>query len=748
MIFYAHSRQNDPGKETWQELRLHLETVAAKAAEFAPEAWKPHARLAGLWHDAGKYQLRFQRYIAQNSEASNEPEAPSSAGRVQHAIVGAAHARRAGLHAAPIALAVQAHHGRLKTIGDLESAIENTGAALLRDALQDGLPADLMQTPVPPVPNQAEDKLYLALATRFLFSALVDADSLDTEEWDKGAKRDTAYAAIPDLASAVEAACLDRSRQALAHTGSALNRMRAEVLRQCLDAANLPPGPFTLTVPTGGGKTLSGLAFALRHAAAHGLDRVIFVAPYTSILEQTVKVFRETLGEQNVVEHHSSIDPDGETDRNRQACENWDAPVIVTTSVQLFETLYANDKRRCRKLHRIGRSVIFLDEVQTFPEHLLRPIHSALDLLTEHFNTSVVHSTATQPRLIMRAKSAPAPKQAIREIVPDYAQHFPVIANRFRMEVLGDVKTPVSLNQLAESVGEHSRVLAILHRRKEAEELARLLGPECLHLSARMCAEHRTEVLENVRDRLKNGEPCRLVATQLVEAGVDLDFPVVFRALAGLETLAQAAGRCNREMRLPQPGRFIVFRAPSKPPAKSLQRGLEEALDFFRKDLPDLCDPDLFPKYAKALMSGLGQDGNDSQKILPYESEINFPEVASRFRMIEDSGTPVVADYGDAWSRVRELRQARHGGEMREAFRRLQRYTVSLQPQEIARLQRLGVLEALLSGRDAIGTEKEGSSNEGTSWVLKQSVVGVYDLRFGFGWQGGERVEPEAYIVG
>jgi CRISPR-associated endonuclease/helicase Cas3 len=224
--------------------------------------------------------------------------------------------------------------------------------------------------------------------------------------------------------------------------------MRLKVLQQCLASAPLAPGPFTLTVPTGGGKTLSGLAFALRHAAVNRLQRVVFVAPYTSILEQTVKVFRDVLGERNVVEHHSNIDPDGETDRNRQACENWDAPVIATTSVQLFETLYADDKRRCRKLHRMRRSVVFLDEVQTFPEHLLRPIHSALDLLTEQFGATVVHSTATQPRLMLRGKKETVATRASREIAPDYARHFPVIADRFRMEVLGDLKKPAPLDQL------------------------------------------------------------------------------------------------------------------------------------------------------------------------------------------------------------------------------------------------------------------------------------------------------------
>ena len=729
--FYAHSRQ-DLDREHWQELRKHLDEVATLAEQFAPGEWKTHARVAGLWHDAGKYQLDFQRYIEKDVEASNEG---AEGRRIQHAIVGATHAFRKGMDLLPIALAVQAHHGKLKNAGLLEDAVTNVGATLLRDAERDGLPQDLMEVAVPQLPPEAGNRLYLALATRFLFSSLVDADSLNTEEWDKGEARQAGFDSIAALATRVEAACQEKSSGALNRADSALNRMRAEVLQQCLASASLPPGAFTLTVPTGGGKTLSGLAFSLRHAALKGLQRVIFVAPYTSILEQTVKVFRDVLGERNVVEHHSNIDPDEETDRSRQACENWDAPVIVTTSVQLFETLYADDKRRCRKLHRIGRSVVFLDEVQTFPEHLLRPIHSALDLLTVRFGTSVVHSTATQPRLMLRGKRE-QPTHSPQEIVPDYARHFPVIADRFHMEVLGNVNTPVSIDGLAAAVGQHGRVLAIVHRRQEAEELARRLGPECLHLSARMCAEHRTSVLTKVRQRLERGDNCQLVATQLVEAGVDLDFPVVFRALAGLETLAQAAGRCNREMRLPEPGRFIVFRAQSKPPAKSLQRGLEESLDFFLKGLPNLADPDIFAKYTKRLLSNLGQDGTDTSQVLAHERDLNFPEVASRFRMIEDSGQSVVADFGDAWERVLELRR---NGPSRQAFRRLQRYTVSLQPQEIARLQRLGVLEPLLySGDDSKPT---------TSWVLKPKVVGVYDERFGFGWQGGERVEPGELLI-
>ena len=731
MTFYAHSRP-DPDRDRWQELK-NIWMRSRLWPSSLRQGMEDSARLAGLWHDAGKYQLAFQRYIEKDVEASNEGAKDR---RIQHAIVGAAHALRKGMDLLPISLAVQAHHGKLKNVGLLEDAITNVGATLLHDAERDGLPQDLMEVALPQLPPEVQDRLYLALATRFLFSSLVDADSLNTEEWDKGEGRQADFDSIPALAASVEAACQEKSSGALNSADSALNRMRAEVLQECLASSLLPPGPFTLTVPTGGGKTLSGLAFSLRHAAQNGLQRVIFVAPYTSILEQTVKVFRDVLGERNVVEHHSNIDPDEETDRSRQACENWDAPVIVTTSVQLFETLYADDKRRCRKLHHIGRSVLFLDEVQTFPEHLLRPIHSALDLLSERFGTSVVHSTATQPRLMLRGKKDRPAEQTSREIVQNYAQHFPVIAARFHMEVLGDVNTPVSLDGLAAAVGQHERVLAIVHRRQDAEDLARRLGEECMHLSARMCAKHRTVVLAKVRLLLERGDRCQLVTTQLVEAGVDLDFPVVFRALAGLETLAQAAGRCNREMRLPEPGRFIVFRAPSKPPAKSLQRGLEESLDFFRKGLPNLADPEIFARYTKSLLSNLGQDGTDTPRVLAEEQLLNFPEVAARFRMIEDPGQPVVADYEDAWERVQELRR---NGPSRQAFRQLQRYTVSLQPHEIARLLRLGVLEPLLRRHD--------DSTPNTSWVLLQKVVGVYDDRFGFSWQGGERFEPGGLIA-
>ena len=724
MQFYAHSRKADePGE--WQQLEEHLRAVAGMAEMFAPAGWEEQARLAGLLHDAGKYQAAFQKYIAENVDASNEGKRGKG---VQHAIVGAALAMRIGSTSLPAVLAIQAHHGALRSVPEAQNAIKANGRELLRNAERDGLPPALGLGAAPVLPEEARrNACALAMGTRFVFSSLVDADLLDTECWSKREPRQTAAASIPELAGRVEASCRERVREA---SSSPLNHIRSEVLNACFRSAELAPGTFTLTVPTGGGKTLSGLAFALRHAVRHGLRRVIVVAPYTSILEQMVEVYRAVLGAENVVEHHSSLDPDRETDRNRQACENWDAPVVVTTSVQFFETLYGARNRRCRKLHRVARSVVFLDEVQTFPEHLLEPIHAALDLLTRHFGASVVHSTATQPRLALRGSP-----QAPREIVPEYREHFPVIAGRFQLEVLGHIDEPVSVERLARETGSLPTVLAIVHRRSEAEALARLLGPECLHLSARMCADHRTEVLAEVKRRLQAGEPCRLVATQLIEAGVDVDFPVVFRALAGLEILAQAAGRCNREMRLEGPGRFVVFRASSQPPAESLKRGLGKTMKFFRNGLPNLADPDLFAAYSQELLLGL--DGNlDANNVLSYENTLDFPEVEKRFRMIEDAGVPVVADYGEAWDRVRALRKA---GPSREGFRRLQRFTVSLRLHEIGHLRALGVVETLFpwTGEDEAG-----------AWVLKEHLSpAVYDNRFGFTAQGGEGYEQDGIFA-
>jgi CRISPR-associated endonuclease/helicase Cas3 len=504
-----------------------------------------------------------------------------------------------------------------------------------------------------------------------------------------------------------------------------LAALRAEVSDACRDAAQQPVGRFRLTVPTGGGKTLSGLRFALHHAVQHGLERVIVVIPYTSILEQTVHVYRglfDAIDPNAVIEHHSSLDPAGESQEHRWACENWDAPIVVTTSVQFFETLYAHHKRRCRKLHRVANSVVLLDEVQTFPLELLDPIQQALDHLEAYFHTTVVSMTATQPLL---------QRETEREIVPAPAGLYSVVHSRFHVEWLGEPETPVTWDAVAARAAAEERVLVIVHARKDAELVATMLGPDCVHLSARMCAAHRLTVIEDVRRRLKQPGPCRVVATQLVEAGVDLDFPVVMRAFAGLDTLAQAAGRCNREF-APEPGRFVIFRAPTRPPAPSLVAGLNASQQLYCEGRFDLNDPALFALYTERVLQTRPRDPDD---VLGKEERLDFPGVAASFRMIDSSGAAIIVPYEGGWSRVQQMRLA-PDVPLRERLRRLQRYTVTVYPQELRRLRAEGLIEPLLP------CLSEESQDDGMPWVIRGDMQPCpYSERFGLSWQAME-VEP------
>ena len=555
---------------------------------------------------------------------------------------------------------------------------------------------------------------------------------LATEAWDKGRERGIAAIPLKLLEDRLEEHLQAKRSQGDHIEGRAavLAKMRAEVSDACYSGAEMTPGAFRLTVPTGGGKTLSGLRFALRHALLHGFKRIIVVIPYTSILEQTVRTYRtifDEVAKDAVIEHHSSLDPSGESQQHRQACENWDAPIIVTTSVQFFETLYANHKRPCRKLHRIASSVVLLDEVQTFPFGMLDPILLALKNLTVHFRTSVVSMTATQPLL--------GEEGSDREIVPEPRRLYEVMRDRFQLEWLGSPDTAVDWKTVASEALQHERVLVIVHARLDAEELARMLGPECLHLSARMCAAHRLKVLCRVRGLLASGRPCRVVATQLVEAGVDIDFPVVFRAFAGLETLAQAAGRCNREY-APVPGRFIVFRAPTQPPAGSLRAGLNVALGFYRDGRINLHDPDIFPLYTKEVLQ---TRESDESQVLTSERGQDFPESARRFKMIDQSGAAVIVPYGEGWERAKALRQV---GPSRDGLRGIQRYTVTLYEQEFRRLRREGFLEPLF-----VGTETETPSFQETLWVIPGNVQpSPYSERFGLSWQAVEQ-EPSTLMA-
>jgi len=687
--YYAHTR---PGTapEGWDPLMAHLERTAGLAAEFcrsfAPEA----GRLAGWWHDLGKYQPAFQRYLLENAEAGHTESRRKGP---PHSIVGAWHAHQLGHD--EIGMAIQAHHGKLPARGVFVNEVEE-GAGLRYGDAPPGLLANRAVEAVP-----ENDK---ALWTRFVFSALVDADTLDSERWGTGKARWRCEATPAELLEQLRTHLAEMSGNAPA---SAMNELRVRVQRACEEAAARAPGAFRLTVPTGGGKTLGSILFGLAHACAHDLRRVIVVIPYTSIIDQTADAYRRVFGEEAVLEHHSNLDPEKEDLRHRLCTENWDSPIVVTTSVRFLETLHANRKRDLRKLHNVAESVVILDEVQTFPLHLIKPIKDALERLTRRFRVTTVHCSATQPLLAQREAT---------EIVPDHAALFAAARSRVAVRWPDIKEPPVTWAALAEQMRGHpgGRVLAIVHRKKDAIDLARAVGEECVHLSTLMCAAHRRKKLAEI---VPAGKRCLVVSTQLVEAGVDVDFPVVYRALAGVDSLAQAAGRCNREGRLERAGEFRVFVGPSDPPPLTLSNGAGVVKGYLRDGGVDLFAPDLPAKYFAELteLAGIASD------IPELEKARNFPEVAERFRMIEEEGTPVIAPYGDWREKVAAVRAA--PGVV--TFRGLQPYTVSLGAGWVKELEGKGALEAMLPGSEG-------------SWVVRPGYEAVYSERFGFG--GGEMV--------
>jgi CRISPR-associated endonuclease/helicase Cas3 len=609
--------------------------VGEGAARFAGAfGAAEHARVAGVWHDLGKYAATFQKMIREaNGFAAHIEVEPG--GRRDHSTAGAVLASALGAAGGPIAFAIAGHHTGLSNRLDLVDRLRRW-KDLLDHAKRGGAPAALLAMPALAVPQHLrgstdDDKRLQEMWTRMLFSALCDADFLDTEAFYDAGKA-ALRGGAPAIArlSARLAEHLDGLQARAGDTE--VNRVRAEVRAACVAAAAQAPGVFSLTVPTGGGKTLASLAFALAHAERHGLGRVVVAIPFTSIIEQSAAVYRAALGEGSVVEHHSAFDPSRETPKNRLASENWDAPVVVTTTVQLFESLFANRPGACRKLHRLARSVVVLDEAQTLPPGMLVPILDALRTLVAHFGASVVICTATQPAF-RRSGWLTTGFASVHEIVPSEVRAFDRL-RRVRPRWPAS-EEPTSYAALAEEIAAERDVLAIVHLREDARTLcqtvdAKLGHDQTLHLSALMCPEHRSRVLADIKRRKKAGEPVRLVATQVVEAGVDVDFAIVYRALGGMDALAQAAGRCNREGKLPGLGELRVFHAPTAPPPGVPRAALEVSRGLLaqRPDL-DLFAGETYDAYFRQLYASRDLD---KKKVQEARAALEFANVASRFR--------------------------------------------------------------------------------------------------------------------
>jgi len=755
---YAHTLE-DKGIEEWQPLIDHLDRVAtlaaAHSAAFDSAGW---GELAGKWHDLGKYAPDFQAYLR---SFSDDPEVRDASvldgrpGRVDHSLAGAVQVleRCAGRLTGPdrdelpaaeaaLAMVIAGHHSGLPARLGFEA--ERLGKTEKRDRLHQarlgGAPEELLgiEFPQHPGPLRFEartpppaKRLRCEFWTRMLFSALIDADRLDTERFMDEARASARGRSTP--AEATLHALLDRvdahldgvARRAREGTeampeaarsrATAVLDLRAEVLAACRVAADRPPGRHSLTVPTGGGKTLAALTFALKHAIRHELRRVIVVIPFTSIIDQTARVYRDAFGsglDGALIEHHSNLDPVIERVGNRLASENWDAPVVVTTSVQFFESLFARRGTAARKLHNIARSVVIFDEVQALPHHLRSPIFDALNQLVDHYGVSALFCTATQPALELRETNRQAfpHLKDVKEVVADVPAAFAAVGGRVVADV-SRVGASRSWEDLAAEVKGHDQVLVIVQRRDDARDLCRLMPPGTFHLSALMCAAHRREVLARIAEAIKSKRTCRVVSTTLVEAGVDLDFPVVYRALGGVDALAQAAGRCNREGRLtdaegrPAPGRLIVFRAPSDPPP-GLRHGATTTAVLLEQYGPlDLFHPESYRTYFYRYLAGIEPDAN---AVTTHRLARDFPKIEEAFRMIDDQGREsIVVPFGDAAKRIAAYRAAPNRGTLRA----LQPFIVDVPTREA----------------DALAPQVE-MIHEQARWIVSTAQ---YDPRFG-----------------
>ncbi len=698
----AHIRPDGNGGWIPHGLEDHLLGVAElarrNAAAFGAADW---GYVAGLWHDLGKYRPGFQKYI--RSKSGYDAHIENAPGRVDHSTAGAVHSvEQLGLSGRILAYLIAGHHAGLPDYASDETGGKSLITRLanakelgyLPDALGAGVPENILKTDLPAWPPTGKKpgdlKAGFHLWVRMLFSCLVDADFLDTEAFMQP-ERPGVRRGFPCVQELLPVFDRYMARLAAKAAPTAVNRIRGEVLARCRSQATQPPGLFSLTVPTGGGKTLSSLAFALEHATAHDKRRVIYVIPYTSIIEQTADTFREAIAEMGevLVEHHSNAesDPDKENHRTRLACENWDAPLIVTTNVQFLESLYAARTSRCRKLHNIANSVVIFDEAQMLPPELLQTVLNTLSQLKEHYGVSLVFCTATQPALNSREslESRFQGLDEVREIMDDpKALHHDL--KRVQVELPDDLHQQAAWKTLADELTEHESVLCIVNRRDDCRQLHELMAEDTFHLSALMCGQHRADRIGEIKDKLERKQPVRVISTQLVEAGVDLDFPVVYRALAGLDCIAQAAGRCNREGRLQGLGKVKVFVPPSKN-FGLIARAEQAARELLHGFEGDLLEPDTFLRFFDHFYSRVDTDRKRLEEWLAVNPDtlgLYFRTAAAQFRLIDDEHTEAVfVNYGKGEGLIEQLRKE---GPHRLLMRQLQRYSVSVPKYRLGQL--------------------------------------------------------------
>lgn len=749
MTFFAHSGKM-PDRSDWQGLADHCFAVARLAAEMAtPLGLEKAAFLTGLFHDLGKYALAFQARL----EGANHQVDHSTAGAK---LVGASLTGKDRSMADFISYCIAGHHAGLPDRhNEFPSCLNErlkreTGT--LDDIWKTELATETSGLLPPFLSNISKDRAIAAfqysVMTRMLFSCLVDADYKDTEAFYnalEGTAADRDWPALQDLLPQFIAA-FDAYMAVRSNSATELNRLRSHVLSRARARATEKHGLFTLTVPTGGGKTLTSFGFALDHARHWGHSRIIYAIPFTSITDQTNAIIGGIVGKDHVLEHHSAIDDSTldldeknwkSRDKLKLAREDWATPVVVTTNVQLFESLFAARTSRARKLHNIANSVIILDEAQAIPRHLLMPCIRMLDELALNYGCTIVLCTATQPALDLRNLAGGLPLED-RELAPDPKALFTAL-RRAKVEQAGDM----SNDDLVEALRKEPQALIIVNSRKHALELYRQAQaedlPGLIHLTTRQIAVHRREILETVRNRLKTGEPCRVIATSLIEAGVDVDFPKAWRAEAGLESIIQAAGRVNREGRRPlEESTVTVFSAPDYPPPSEI-KGLVSDMKRVRQRQPDLQSLEAIEDYFGEVYWRVGGDGLDSKKILadfsigPQGSDFAFRTVAEKFRMIESGMEPVIIIADEvAENAVKKLgvEEISSGSIARE----LQTYIVQVPPKARALLVDCGHVSFVRPDL------------RGNQFAVLQKGSSLYNRDVGLLWENAEYLAQENWM--
>ena len=699
-VIISHIRQSDKAVQTNEVHQFGVAELASKfAGEFGMSEW---GRVLGLLHDKGKEKKAFQQHITR--ESGLDPNVKVE-GDYRHAYVGALVAKRLFSKLYPLMInAIMGHHRGLYDDGEMKEVMK---MEIPDDVHVEEIDADFEIPQIEkPIKGYQKDIHHLQ---RMLYSCLVDADYLDTEAFMQPEQSELRgnHESLAALEVKLET-YLNKLKHGAPDTE--VNRIRNEVQQYCIKESDNKSGFYSLTVPTGGGKTLSSVLWAIKHAVRNNLNSIIIAIPYTSIITQTASMLRNIFGEENVLEHHSNVDSSKMIDKElanrlKLATENWDYPIIVTTNVQFFESLFSNKPSDCRKLHNIAKSVLIFDEVQTLPIAFLQPIIDTFDTLKKVFGSSILFTTASQPVLsgkIMGTNPFVSFEglPEIREIIPKEAN----LHNRLRrVEIHFDEKQK-DYDEIAEQIVKHQRALCIVNTRNDAKEIFTRLSKEgiCLHLSRMMCPDHVRETIAKVKTALNDPDNSviRVVATQLIEAGVDIDFPVVFRQEAGLDSILQAAGRCNREGRLDK-GETFVF-SLQKPLPKGFMTQTNNARINMGKD-HDWFSPEAMEAYFIQLYSRVDSFDKANIKELLYKADMQFETAASEFQLIDDNTTSVIVNWKNSLDLVERLKNE---GVSYSLMKALSQYSVNVRNNDMKKLIEAGAVEEVLEGIYVISDPK------------------------------------------